>query len=88
MILPPVREARKNFKLGPSLKSETTQMYKINRLCAATLYGAILDVSVVQEIFEEGLGVLRPRRGQHIVVHSKNITRQKPIRHVLKCVLN
>ena len=47
MILPPVREARKNFKLGPSLKSETTQMYKIYRLCAATLYGVILDVLVV-----------------------------------------
>ena len=54
MILLPVREARKNIKLGPSFKSETTRMHKINRFCAATFYGAILDVLVVQEILKKG----------------------------------
>ena len=46
MILPPFREARKNFlNWVQNIKSETTQMYKNYSLCAAALHGAILDVS-------------------------------------------
>ena len=77
MILLPVREACKNIKLGPSFKSETTRMHKINRFRAATFYGAILDVLVVQEILKKG-SVCFAKRGQHIVVHSKILPVRSP----------
>ena len=44
-------------------------MHKINRFCAATFYGAILDVLVVQEILKDS--VCFAKRGQYIVVQSK-----------------